>query len=147
MIRRPPRSTRTDTLFPYTPLCRSIPRLRQPGVLVGKDSGRLSSVRVAWVPLSCGVRGEAAVLEAADQANQRRHYSGRRRRKKVPSRLRHPDRCTCDCGGAGCVAPTPCVAGKRVHSTLWRLAQKKVRTSTPHVTKINQLLWAQIGRA
>src|SRR3546814_11824616 len=24
MIRRPPRSTRTDTLFPYTPLCRSV---------------------------------------------------------------------------------------------------------------------------
>src|SRR3546814_3569563 len=24
MIRRPPRSTRTDTRFPYTPLCRSI---------------------------------------------------------------------------------------------------------------------------
>src|SRR3546814_1427078 len=24
MIRRPPRSTRTDTLFPYTTLCRSI---------------------------------------------------------------------------------------------------------------------------
>src|SRR3546814_20454177 len=56
--------------------------------------------------------------------------------------LRHPDRCTSDCGGAGCVAPTPCVAGKRVHSTLWRLAQKKVRTSTPHVTKTNQLLLA-----
>src|SRR3546814_4243792 len=29
MIRRPPRSTRTDTLFPYTTLFRS--RLRQPG--------------------------------------------------------------------------------------------------------------------
>src|SRR3546814_1220364 len=26
MIRRPPRSTRTDTLFPYTPLFRSAPR-------------------------------------------------------------------------------------------------------------------------
>src|SRR3546814_14478008 len=26
MIRRPPRSTRTDTLFPYTTLCRSIRR-------------------------------------------------------------------------------------------------------------------------
>src|SRR3546814_5993752 len=25
MIRRPPRSTRTDTLFPYTTLCRSVP--------------------------------------------------------------------------------------------------------------------------
>src|SRR3546814_2063184 len=28
MIRRPPRSTRTDTLFPYTTLFRSDPRLR-----------------------------------------------------------------------------------------------------------------------
>src|SRR3546814_12703097 len=28
MIRRPPRSTRTDTLFPYTPLFRSYPALR-----------------------------------------------------------------------------------------------------------------------
>src|SRR3546814_16207243 len=31
MIRRPPRSTRTDTLFPYTPLFRST--LAAPGVL------------------------------------------------------------------------------------------------------------------
>src|SRR3546814_4582440 len=29
MIRRPPRSTRTDTLFPYTTLFRSCPRHRQ----------------------------------------------------------------------------------------------------------------------
>src|SRR3546814_7061045 len=28
MIRRPPRSTRTDTLFPYTTLFRSLPRFR-----------------------------------------------------------------------------------------------------------------------
>src|SRR3546814_16638762 len=28
MIRRPPRSTRTDTLFPYTTLCRSAPGRR-----------------------------------------------------------------------------------------------------------------------
>src|SRR3546814_5926731 len=28
MIRRPPRSTRTDTLFPYTTLCRSTEALR-----------------------------------------------------------------------------------------------------------------------
>src|SRR3546814_1114590 len=32
MIRRPPRSTRTDTLFPYTTLFRSVDRLvRRPG--------------------------------------------------------------------------------------------------------------------
>src|SRR3546814_9819943 len=31
MIRRPPRSTRTDTLFPYTTLFRSRERVHQPG--------------------------------------------------------------------------------------------------------------------
>src|SRR3546814_7444001 len=31
MIRRPPRSTRTDTLFPYTTLCRSKPPIQNPG--------------------------------------------------------------------------------------------------------------------
>src|SRR3546814_20607566 len=30
MIRRPPRSTRTDTLFPYTTLFRSTPPIRRP---------------------------------------------------------------------------------------------------------------------
>src|SRR3546814_11557380 len=30
MIRRPPRSTRTDTLVPYTTLFRSVPRERHP---------------------------------------------------------------------------------------------------------------------
>src|SRR3546814_7642177 len=30
MIRRPPRSTRTDTLFPYTTLCRSLGRQETP---------------------------------------------------------------------------------------------------------------------
>src|SRR3546814_14881003 len=33
MIRRPPRSTRTDTLFPYTTLFRSLRRARHPPVL------------------------------------------------------------------------------------------------------------------
>src|SRR3546814_19171634 len=41
MIRRPPRSTRTDTLFPYTTLFRSFLRLldpvfRRPGVIAGE---------------------------------------------------------------------------------------------------------------
>src|SRR3546814_18597966 len=30
MIRRPPRSTRTDTLFPYTTLCRSVRDVPRP---------------------------------------------------------------------------------------------------------------------
>src|SRR3546814_1607933 len=37
MIRRPPRSTRTDTLFPYTTLFRSIGKARQAR---RRDSGR-----------------------------------------------------------------------------------------------------------
>src|SRR3546814_10626295 len=36
MIRRPPRSTRTDTLFPYTPLFRSAGPLRRPPPLRAK---------------------------------------------------------------------------------------------------------------
>src|SRR3546814_15852874 len=34
MIRRPPRSTRTDTLFPYTTLFRSRPDIAQPDIAV-----------------------------------------------------------------------------------------------------------------
>src|SRR3546814_5317494 len=36
MIRRPPRSTRTDTLFPYTTLFRSHPRVRHHRPLSGR---------------------------------------------------------------------------------------------------------------
>src|SRR3546814_4771219 len=38
MIRRPPRSTRTDTLFPYTTLFRSLTRTAWPSVHVGHAS-------------------------------------------------------------------------------------------------------------
>src|SRR3546814_11691820 len=37
MIRRPPRSTRTDTLFPYTTLFRS---MRCPGQKIGQDDAQ-----------------------------------------------------------------------------------------------------------
>src|SRR3546814_4703344 len=41
MIRRPPRSTRTDTLFPYTTLFRSLPtiRSRRAGVIAARGAG------------------------------------------------------------------------------------------------------------
>src|SRR3546814_13287389 len=50
MIRRPPRSTRTDTLFPYTTLFRS--RTGQPAVLVGM---RLFQAVVVALPQRCGI--------------------------------------------------------------------------------------------
>src|SRR3546814_7794779 len=44
MIRRPPRSTRTDTLFPYTTLFRSLRRLRHvPGLVDTRIQQSLSS--------------------------------------------------------------------------------------------------------
>src|SRR3546814_8798612 len=59
MIRRPPRSTRTDTLFPYTTLFRSDYSFRKPGdkaslsVLVSGDSyGPISGEFDAVTPLS-----------------------------------------------------------------------------------------------
>src|SRR3546814_323 len=43
MIRRPPRSTRTDTLFPYTTLFRSI--AREPGDIEPSHHGRNNPIR------------------------------------------------------------------------------------------------------
>src|SRR3546814_21158268 len=52
MIRRPPRSTRTDTLFPYTTLFRSLGELRHACVdLVGADIGGIED---AAIPLHHG---------------------------------------------------------------------------------------------
>src|SRR3546814_18218429 len=56
MIRRPPRSTRTDTLFPYTTLFRAIP--------FGSMEGRLVEAAPA-VAVEAGVMSRAA-LEGAD---------------------------------------------------------------------------------
>src|SRR3546814_15964654 len=57
MIRRPPRSTRTDTLFPYTTLFRSYPLVLRR--LFSARAGRTAPYRAAAAParspdLSCG---------------------------------------------------------------------------------------------
>src|SRR3546814_7686878 len=46
MIRRPPRSTRTDTLFPYTTLFRSHPSRAMTMVGVTGTSGKTSTVQL-----------------------------------------------------------------------------------------------------
>src|SRR3546814_3348217 len=58
MIRRPPRSTRTDTLFPYTTLFLSRRRLRSAGRLGGAPPG---IGRTATRPRG-GKRGRIAAL-------------------------------------------------------------------------------------
>src|SRR3546814_3603454 len=56
MIRRPPRSTRTDTLFPYTTLFRSpglVPRSRQRGAALSR-CGPAARCRTLCVLASAG---------------------------------------------------------------------------------------------
>src|SRR3546814_8243353 len=57
MIRRPPRSTRTDTLFPYTTLFRSF-RVRR-----GGHSLRFRLRRAAIAARSCSLRSEEHTSE------------------------------------------------------------------------------------
>src|SRR3546814_764677 len=78
MIRRPPRSTRTDTLFPYTTLFRSRREL---------DA---REVRLSWrARRADGVVGHGAVERTA--ANAGRAIVRRRRRLSVPALCRPAD--------------------------------------------------------
>src|SRR3546814_13130126 len=49
MVRRPPRSTRTDTLFPYTTLFRSITAAQLLSLQLGrlKDAGKMQPTQVS----------------------------------------------------------------------------------------------------
>src|SRR3546814_13548352 len=85
MVRRPPRSTRTDTLFPYTTLFRSVVRETPLGVrddytslawlagqLAFKDLGRPAEAEKHYRPY-----GEAA--RPAQTRNKGQHWAGRAR--------------------------------------------------------------------
>src|SRR3546814_21155625 len=71
MIRRPPRSTRTDTLFPYTTLFRSVRALRRPFEVIRDEDRKLLG------PIHAAVDRQApcrlpVLLVAADRAKVRR---------------------------------------------------------------------------
>src|SRR3546814_6591596 len=59
MIRRPPRSTRTDTLFPYTTLFRSKPDARRLGARLGSLVRRHGSDPVHLFPAGRRLRLQA----------------------------------------------------------------------------------------
>src|SRR3546814_4382892 len=61
MLRRPPRSTRTDTLFPYPTLFRSSPRREE-------LSRALRALLVGLRPLVVGVGGRAVHARVEDEA-------------------------------------------------------------------------------
>src|SRR3546814_11786576 len=70
MIRRPPRSTRTDTLVPYTTVCRSMGLVDEPDARGRRQARGLSRPRRAWAAhaRACGAaRALAADRSGPDQ--------------------------------------------------------------------------------
>src|SRR3546814_14703587 len=68
MIRRPPRSTRTDTLCPYTTLFRSLRANDQFGPYVHsrkKQTARIRELSADDLAASCGIDGDVSELEHA----------------------------------------------------------------------------------
>src|SRR3546814_18081980 len=72
MIRRPPRSTRTDTLFPYTTLFRSLGQAFKYGVVIAEDE--LAS---PWRPLhtTFGLEAEESGITVSWGAHPRITYN------------------------------------------------------------------------
>src|SRR3546814_8194623 len=66
MIRRPPRSTRTDTLFPYTPLFRSLTQDPSHRVVLSFKAGMLAGARRSAEALNEYERLIACAPEAVD---------------------------------------------------------------------------------
>src|SRR3546814_11070576 len=80
MIRRPPRSTRTDTLFPYTTLFRSGGTARNIGIAAGFDPTRIAVDAVAAVGCSAAFDraardGAQGIGRARDRAVDVEHRS------------------------------------------------------------------------
>src|SRR3546814_2683454 len=82
IIRRPPRSTRTDTLFPYTTLFRSwagsspgrTPRTRAP-MLVRDARSRVPDVDAQSARLPARAHQHAAAVGVADRVRSEEHTS------------------------------------------------------------------------
>src|SRR3546814_5262000 len=77
MIRRPPRSTRTDTLFPYTTLFRSAPRTgRRAGLLCAGKIGGVKRMESALREVNL-YNGENDVFDGYSCSNRsEEHTSG-----------------------------------------------------------------------
>src|SRR3546814_8870985 len=76
MIRRPPRSTRTDTLFPYATLCRSakpFPKGDRAGRFVTLASGFAEDAEA--LPIRTDARVAGATLKAGETADRSEEHT------------------------------------------------------------------------
>src|SRR3546814_11162859 len=75
-IRRPPRSTRTDTLFPYTALFRSLDERADPGVPAGE---RPEAALVMGILEKAHVEHQVGLARQAAPIGEGRHEYGKSR--------------------------------------------------------------------
>src|SRR3546814_15257147 len=78
MIRRPPRSTRTDTLFPYTTLFRSLPRagmIEEDRFARVKLGGGAQGLLGVAVPVSGGLSSQCHIQNLTDRKSTRLNSS------------------------------------------------------------------------
>src|SRR3546814_14084710 len=99
MLRRPPRSTRTDTLFPYTTLFRSGWRIGYAGgpAWIIKAMGKLQSQSTSN-PCSVAQAAAVAALGGPQQFLEERNAAFRKRRDMVVAMLN-------DAPGLSCPVP------------------------------------------
>src|SRR3546814_17277540 len=88
MIRRPPRSTRTDTLFPYTTLFRSADAYSHIGMKLALAIEMILSRKDYWSIMDlgqCPERSDAAgAVDFGRCGHPQKHIGGDVRRKKIP---------------------------------------------------------------
>src|SRR3546814_8161477 len=77
MIRRPPRSTRTDTLVPYTPLFRSLVRRGRGGMDLTRQATS-ARVRVPHGPIRKGQRSRGFRRDSPASRASPRRWRGQR---------------------------------------------------------------------
>src|SRR3546814_8321051 len=98
MIRRPPRSTRTDTLFPYTTLFRSVGgqvggrRIFQPVGIIGLAVGPAPHAEIALrLRLDLVDRGDEDIIAMFERTGQRRGRIGAQLRLDGVARIKRAD--------------------------------------------------------
>src|SRR3546814_21184062 len=115
MIRRPPRSTRIDTLFPYTTLFRS-------GAEVGQYERRAAAQKEGQTEACLdGVGGDDK-----DYANPHDQHRCQSHEVEPPATLAPASRCRCHRS-----APMP-IARRRAHSAA--CARLQLSTPSPHAS-------------
>src|SRR3546814_8810368 len=95
MIRRPPRSTRTDTLFPYTTLFRSVDALRplgearQPAALAdGADAVAPAAQDLVRITLMAHIPDQDIVGRVEDRVQRHGELDHAEPRPEIAARLR-----------------------------------------------------------